>query len=570
MCPTKRNSTCRIALHKWRGCPIRIGLSVDNASRSFQIVPIDAGDIEGFVIEGPYAHRLCCAADIVLDLDASLSRLVQRGHPVRLWVKRPRPKLPCRLVGVEQAALTRPRVEELIAPLLFDSNPGSRLRPFQEFGVQWLINHKCGILADDMGLGKTAQALRALLELVKSGAIRSAVVICPKSLHANWEAECDRWAPELTVVRVVPSKEDSNAVWAAIVDRSHVIITSYEQLRPIPLSLAKARLGLVIADEAHRLRRSQAQVVKSFRLLKAERIWALTGTPIERHELDLATLLSLLEPTRFSIQSASVVQDLRVQARPYLLRRLKQDMLSELPDIIDTKEPVELTDKQERAYNLAKSKPLSKDIGEVLQRFNLMRSICDMEPKSESSSKLDRIVEILQAVDGLDEKAVVFSYHLRPLEVLAKRLARHHPQIEVVTLTGKLTSDERVRVLQEFKSHKRIVALLCSSRVGGEGLTLTEANHVIFINEWWNPSANDQARDRVVRLGQERMVHVHRFRCKGTIEETLEQILERKSETFADVVDALVTKPKHFDSDSTKAVATELRNALLVPNSPTH
>ena len=482
-------------------------------------------------------------------------------------VKCPRPRQPRRIESASQGALHRPLIEELIVPLVFEISPHDSLRPFQEFGVRWLVERKAGILADDMGLGKTAQALRALQELVISGTIRSAVVICPKSLLANWEAECRRWVPELAAVRVVPIRTESNEVWSAILGRSHIIITSYQQLRPLPKSLAEASFNLVIADEAHRLRRAESKVVKSFRHLKAERIWALTGTPIERHEVDLATLLSLLEPTRFSLRSASAgIQELRRQARPYLLRRLKRHMLGELPEVIDTKEIIELTDRQERAYESARSKPLSDDIGEILQRFNLMRSICDLEPKSGSSCKLDRIVEILQAVEAVEEKAVVFSYLLRPLEVLASRLTRNHPQLGAVTLKGTLTNDERVRILREFKSEKRIVALLCSSRVGGEGLTLTEANHVIFINEWWNPSANDQARDRVVRIGQERIVHVHRFRCKGTIEESLERILRRKSETFANVVDALVTKSQHVDSESTKSLATDLRNAITHNN----
>lgn len=570
MCPTNLSSGNRIVVHKWHGRPLGVRLFGDNASLSFQITPLDEDEVELSAINSLDAHRIRYAAEIVLNLDTATARLVQHGQSARLLVKRSRRTPPCTLVSADQAYLKRPRVEELIAPLLFNSDVRYRLRPFQEYGVQWLIEHKSAILADDMGLGKTAQSLRALEQLVRSGAIRCAVVICPKSLLANWEAECSRWVPDLTVVRVVPTKDESNAVWSAIVDRSHIIVTSYEQLRPLPQFLADAKLGLVVADEAHRLRRSQAKVVKSFRLLRSERIWALTGTPIERHELDLATLLSILEPTRFSIHSASIgFQELRGQARPFLLRRLKQDMLSELPDVIDTKELVELTNEQARAYNLARSKPLSKDIGEILQRFNLMRSICDLEPKSESSCKLDRIVEILQAVKGLKEKAVVFSYLLRPLEVLAKRLSTTHTGIGAVTLTGKLTGDERARALQEFKSQSGIVALLCSSRVGGEGLTLTEANHVIFVNEWWNPSANDQARDRVVRFGQERIVHVHRFRCKGTIEESLEQILKRKSETFTAVVDALVTKSQHIDRQSRMLVATELRKALLETSSAT-
>ena len=204
-------------------------------------------------------------------------------------------------------------------------------------------------------------------------------------------------------------------------------------------------------------------------------------------------------------------------------------------------------------------------MGEALHRLTILRSICDVEPESGASAKLDRILEILQVVQDAGEKAVVFSYLLRPLEVLLARMAQERPPLGAVTLTGKLEVAERTRVIQRFKSDDNVVALLCSSRVGGEGLTLTEANHVIFINEWWNPSANAQARDRVVRMGQERVVHVHRFRCKETIEEVLDQILARKSETFANIVDALATGAQLNVTESNEFLSEILGEISLFP-----
>lgn len=525
--------------------------------RLFEVALADGGhsdhDRES---EDMFVWKLRRAASTILELDARFADTVTQGKVAELAVRRSFSHPATRPRNATEAVALRPLVEDLIAPLLFESTSKPSLRPFQEYGVQWLLDRRARILADDMGLGKTAQALRALEELVETGTVRSAIVVCPKSLLANWEAECKRWVPGLTVVSVVPTKDEANEVWSAVLGRSHVIITSYEQLRLPARPLASARLELVIADEAHRLRRSQAKLVKSFRRLQTQRMWALTGTPIERHEADLATLMSLLEPTRFSARLGAIeFAELRAQARPYLLRRLKQDVLQELPAVIDTKEIIELSDRQQRAYGLVRSKPLARDAGDVLQRFGRLRSICDVDPDSDSSSKLDRIVEILQTVRDAKEKAVVFSYLLGPLEVLSKRLVGE--DLGAVTLTGLSTTDERQRLLRRFKSDESIVVLLCSSRVGGEGLTLTEANHVIFVNEWWNPSANAQARDRVVRLGQDRVVHVHRFRCKGTIEECLEQILRRKREAFANVVDALVSGATLADSESNEVLSDE-------------
>lgn len=510
------------------------------------------------------SNKLCSAARTLLELDATRARVLKQGKVVRIRVNEPHARYSSRLSNASQAMALRPAVQDLIAPLLFDKTTQSKLRPFQLSGIRWLMNHRVGILADDMGLGKTAQALISAEKLIFQGTIRSTLVICPKSLLANWESECVRWVPNLTVVRVMPQRNQSDKVWAAILGRSHIIITSYEQLRTLPTPLLSASLDLVIADEAHRLRRSQAKLVRSFRLLTMERMWALTGTPIERHEVDLATLLSLLEPTRFSAETADLsLPDLRSQARPYILRRLKRDVLTELPQVIDTTETLELTPEQKQTYSSILSKPMSMDVSEVLKRFTLLRSTCDYDPRTSSSSKLDRIVEILNSIREAEEKAVVFSYLLYPLEILESRLKHMDSGQHSVVLTGKTSTKDRELVLRKFKNDKNISFLLCSSRVGGEGLTLTEANHVLFVNEWWNPSANSQARDRVVRLGQERIVHIHRFRCEGTIEESLERILRRKNEAFTNILDAMAIGETLETSRYMELLGNEIREELL-------
>lgn len=555
----------QMLVHEWEGNVLGIRVTSRDNSGLLEIARLNGDISHEFESDGLDARKFRRAATIALELDATLARLVGQGRIARLEIRRSRATPPSRPRNAEEAMNQRPCVEELIAPLLLDAIPGPPLRPFQEFGVEWLAGRPAGILADDMGLGKTVQALRALEKLVVQGTIRTALVVCPKSLLANWEAECLRWVPELTAVRVVPPKDESDDVWSAILSRSHIIITSYEQLRRLPNPLASARIELVIADEAHRLRRSQAKLVKVFRLINAERIWALTGTPIERHEGDLATLLSLLEPARFSAKSAATEYlDLKSQARPYLLRRLKDDVLEELPDVIDKKEVVDLTPQQHQAYVSVCSKPFSSDKTDVLSRLTLLRSICDMDPTTGASTKLDRAVEILETIRKAGEKAVVFSYLLQPLNMLAERLARMRPSLRTISLTGELSGRERERVLRDFKSDESIVALLCSSRVGGEGLTLTEANHVIFINEWWNPSTNAQSRDRVVRIGQERIVHVHRFRCRETIEEVLDRILSRKNETFSNIVDALA-QGKDLTTSQSKDVLREAMERFPVP-----
>ena len=552
------------ALLCWDAMPICVDLrntgnslilEIDPQRGQDSIAPTHIGSVE----PGSHAARLFAAAAIVLELDASIARSVRQGSTAQLNIRPPRPSTSRTIISAEDAAALRPSVEELIAPLLFGSLPHPPLRPFQDFGIKWLLERRVAILADDMGLGKTAQALLALQKLVTNGTIRGALVVCPKSLVANWENECTKWTPALTVLRSAPHKANATQVWRSVLGRSHVIVANYEQLRPLPHALRVSHLDLLIADEAHRLRRSQAQLVKAFRGIKCSRFWAMTGTPIERDTLDLATLLSLLEPTRFSMRSTTVKSELKSLARPYILRRLKTDVLSELPRVIDTKETIELSSAQQRSYSAVQEKALSPDSNGILQRLLLLRSICDVDLESNSSTKLDRIVQILHMIQDLGEKAIVFSHMLRPLQLLSHRLSRHQPCVPTLSLTGQMAAEARTGVLRRFKSDDRVVALLCSSRIGGEGLTLVEANHVIFVNEWWNPSANSQARDRVVRLGQKRVVHVHRFRCKNTVEELLDLILERKERTFADIVDGLAREVRLEGFDAEEAMNAALR-----------
>lgn len=548
----------------WEGKRLYAKLESGSNRRVLEIALDSSSTDTCYAKEHPEDRMLCLVSQIVLESNVNYVRQISQGEIARVLVNEPSTRPISRIRNTDQAMALRPTIEELIAPLIFEQNTRPKLRPFQDIGVKWLVNRSVGILADDMGLGKTVQALVAVKELLVNGHIRFAVVICPKSLLANWETECSRWVPMLTVLSVEPPRNQSSDVWKAILKRSHLILTSYEQVRVLPDHLTSSNFELIVADEAHRLRRSQAKLVKSFRRLKSNRFWALTGTPIERHESDFATLLSLLEPTRFSVLSAARgFSDFKAQARPYVLRRLKKDVLSELPDVIDTTETIELTTQQWSSYSAIRSKPLSQDDGEVLKRFTLLRSVCDIEPISGSSAKLDRIVEILQAVQDSGEKVVVFSYLLKPLKLLEKRLASGDTKVSSLLLTGELSTTERDRIIKNYRNDDSIVALLCSSRVGGEGLTLTEANHVVFLNEWWNPSANSQARDRVVRLGQKRIVHIHRFRCRGTIEELLEQILRRKKEAFTKIVDALVVGEDLTDYRVNELLDRDIRDVLV-------
>lgn len=488
------------------------------------------------------ADRLRLAAEWALSLDAQQQRLVESGEQVRVVVPEARPVRPGRALRPTLAEYRRLRlgVGELVLPVLLDPPGLEALYPFQRDGVRWLLERDGAILADDMGLGKTVQVVTALRLLFNRGAIRTVVVVCPKGLLATWEREFSKWAPEIGVAVLTPPRSLREDAWRAVAGRRHVLLTNYEHLRTPPEVLKRNPPEVVVADEAHRLRRRGAKVTGGAAQLRPQRFWALSGTPLERAPDDLATLLALVAPTRFSPSDARLhPSSLRSRAREFVLRRRKREVLDQLPPVRDTTEHLALTAGQERAYRRALREPAPP--GDELALLTRLLTICDFDPETKESSKLERILSQLDRVRGEGEKAVVFSHRLEPLHALRRRLTETCGEGAGLLLVGEMGAEERERALDRFRNDERAVALLASTRIGGEGLTLTEANHVFLFNQWWNPSTNDQARDRVVRIGQRRSVRVVRFCCRDTIEEGLERILERKRELFDDLVDRLAT-----------------------------
>lgn len=434
----------------------------------------------------------------------------------------------------------RPAATDLIRPLLLEPPVRDELFPYQREGADWLKAHETGVLADDMGLGKTLQTISATRELINSGEVPWGVVVAPRSVLATWEDEIARWAPELTRIRVTPTGVVRQEAWETLVGRVHILLTNYEQLRTVPDALADSEIPLLIADEAHRLRNAGSQISSGLRNLKFRRFWALTGTPIERDSEDLATLMSFVEPRRFSPDDSRLPASvLRGRAKQYILRRRKVDVLQDLPEVLERREVLDLLPAQRSAYNDALRRVSARRYSpdDTLRLLGELRQICDFDPMTKASCKVERICEIVGDIQVAGEKAVVFSTLVEPLQLLDRALKKSGIPSEV--FTGQLGSSERDKLISRFRSDEGPTALLATTWVAGVGLTLTEANHVVFLNEWWNPSTNDQARDRVVRIGQQRGVQVYKFRCRGTVEEAVERVLSRKEALFEGIVDRL-------------------------------
>jgi SNF2 family DNA or RNA helicase len=406
------------------------------------------------------------------------------------------------------------------------------LLPFQSFGVDWLFSKDRALLADDMGLGKTFQALAAISKVIFAGDITRVLVICPRSLVFTWYSEIRKWTPYLSATAVIPAGNAAKSVWSSRTGKAQIIITSYEQLRANSAHMVD-QAELVICDEAHKLRNRSSNLSQSFRMLKPKKVWFLSGTPVERDSEDFATLFSLLLPKIFTPADHKLGVDiLKMRAKPYLLRRRKEEVLNELPPMIERQEFLELSKEQRHSYNAV----ISESNTPILVKFGKLRHICDLDPTTNASTKLERISEILDEILNLGEKAVVFSYWRKPLTALSAALEQ-----KKVGSTQMLTSEmglvARETAIKNFKENN--VILLASAKIASEGLTLVEANHAIFINRWWNPSSNEQARDRIRRLGQQRTTYMYAFTTIDTIEEKLDLILDKKEITTEDLVNAM-------------------------------
>jgi SNF2 family DNA or RNA helicase len=421
-------------------------------------------------------------------------------------------------------------LSELLKVHFVKTNP-IPLMPFQKRGVDWLLASPKRLLADDMGLGKTIQTIAGIDSLIEENLAARILIIAPRSLLLNWMNEFKKWTPNLCVTVLNPNSSNMRTIWPLRIGKSHVVITSFEQLRICYKEITNA-FDLIVVDEAHKIRNSDSGISKAFKTLKAHRTWFLTGTPVERDAEDLATLLSLLDPSRFSIKDENLgLGLLRHRADEFLLRRIKADVLNELPSVSYRHEVLNLTDEQIIAYQNEVSKPNKN----VLYKLGRLMQICDMDQASGASSKIDRIVELINQISDLDERCVIFSFWKSPLLRLADVMNENNMPFQL--LTADMSLYKRQQTVENFRSGSG--SLLASGRIASEGLTLIEANHAIFLNRWWNPSANSQAEDRIRRIGQTKKTEVYTFTMSNTVESVLDRILENKESTINTLIEML-------------------------------
>lgn len=453
-------------------------------------------------------------------------------------------------------------IEELItAPKVLNAN----LRSYQLMGYKWLtLLDKYGlggILADDMGLGKTVQMLAVVLSYIENAKNpKPSIVVCPSSLTLNWENEINKFAPSIKTLIIHGNSEERAKQIKSILDYQ-IIVTSYDSLkRDVDIyEEQNIEFKYIIADEAQYIKNNNTQNAKTIKVIHSETRYALTGTPIENSLSELWSIFDFIMPgyllsyKKFKEQyEIPIAKDndiecmnrLKMMIEPFVLRRIKKEVLTELPDKTVTVLNNEMQDEQLKIYAsyIARAKEEAiREIGEngfersqikILALLMRLRQICChpslfLNNYHGESSKMNQCMEVIKDAILAGHKILLFSGYTSMFEILERELKRE--KIKYSKLTGQTKVGDRIKLVDEFNEDEEIKVFLISLKAGGTGLNLIGADVVIHYDPWWNLSAENQATDRTYRIGQKNNVQVYKLITKNSIEEKIYELQQKKA-----------------------------------------
>ena len=441
------------------------------------------------------------------------------------------------------------------------------LRDYQKYGYKWLKyltdNNLGACLADDMGLGKTLQAI-ALLSNLHEEKKKKSMVIMPKSLIYNWENEIKKFAPKLKVGVYYGINRDFSSL-----KKVDIILTTYGTIRNDIENLLEHKFDLLILDESQNIKNINSQTTKAVLLLNAKKRVALSGTPIENNLLELYSLFRFLNPEMFgSVQrftnsyilpiqkysDTSTIEELKKKIYPFLLRRVKKEVLEDLPDKIEKLVYVDMNDEHRRFYEerrkyyyslLEKNTSSQGNFDKffVLQAINELRHIVsspELETKKIISSKKEVLIEnVIEAIEN-NHKVLVFVNYLSSIESICDSLKEN--KIKYLKMTGQ--TKDRQNLVDKFQSDSRYKVFVMTLKTGGVGLNLVSADTIFIYDPWWNTTVENQAIDRAYRLGQDKTVFAYKMIMRNTIEEKILKLQEIKNKLLDDLIseDNLSTK----------------------------
>jgi len=441
------------------------------------------------------------------------------------------------------------------------------LRDYQKYGYKWLKyltdNSLGACLADDMGLGKTLQAI-ALLSKLHEEKKKKSMVIMPKSLIYNWENEIKRFSPKLKVGIYYGINRDFS-----LLKKVDIILTTYGTIRNDIENLLEQKFDLLVLDESQNIKNINSQTTKAVLLLNAKKRVALSGTPIENNLLELYSLFRFLNPEMFgSVQEftndyivpiqkysdISTIEELRKKIYPFLLRRVKKEVLADLPDKIEKLVYVDMNDEHRRFYEerrkyyyslLEKNTSSQGNFDKffVLQAINELRHIVsspELESKKIISSKKEVLIEnVIEAIEN-NHKVLVFVNYLSSIESICDSLKEN--KIKYLKMTGQ--TKDRQNLVDKFQNDSRYKVFVMTLKTGGVGLNLVSADTIFIYDPWWNTTVENQAIDRAYRLGQDKTVFAYKMIMRNTIEEKILKLQEIKNKLLDDLIseDNLSTK----------------------------
>ena len=458
------------------------------------------------------------------------------------------------------------------------------LRNYQETGFQWLKTldeyQLGGILADDMGLGKTLQLISTILSYVEENDnTKPSLVICPSSLTLNWLNEIKKFAPILTVLDINGNAQERiNKINE--IPNYNVIIVSYDILkRDIEIYKEKKyQFKYIIADEAQYIKNNNTQNFKAIKEIEAETHFALTGTPIENSLSELWSIFDFVMPgylfgyKKFKElyetpivknEDKTAMKKLKMLIEPFILRRIKEDVLTELPDKTITILNNEMEDEQRKIY-MSYMTQVKREIEDeiavngfeksqikILSLLMRLRQICChpalfIENYTGGSSKLTQCIQIIKDAIESGHKILLFSGYTSMFDIIENELEKEN--IKYYKLTGQTKVSERIKLVDEFNENQEVKVFLISLKAGGTGLNLIGADMVIHYDPWWNLSAENQATDRTYRIGQKRNVQVYKLITKNSIEEKIYELQQKK----AKLIDNMLSTKETFISKLSK------------------
>ncbi|HIW12354.1 MAG TPA: DEAD/DEAH box helicase [Candidatus Salinicoccus stercoripullorum] len=449
------------------------------------------------------------------------------------------------------SSIKAPETGEIRIPERLDAD----LRNYQETGFKWLKSLSRygigGILADDMGLGKTLQTITYVLSEMEDGTDRPFLIVTPASLTYNWKNEFDTFAPDTEVTVVAGNAAERKAILESD-DRPDVYITSYHTLRQ-DLEHYRMTFHAMILDEAQAIKNHRTKIAQAVRSVSASRRFALSGTPVENSVDELWSVFQAIMPGFLPDLKAfrsTPPETISRLVRPFIMRRVKEDVLTELPDKIETVHYTELRQEQKKLY-LAYLEKIQKETADALAGEGLnkgrmkilagltrLRQLCChpslfIDEYDGASGKMEALFEIIETALGNKQRMLIFSQFPSMLKIIHEQLRANGR--DAYFLDGSTPSQERVRLVESFNSGDEDIFLI-SLKAGGTGLNLTGADTVILYDLWWNPAVEEQAIGRAHRMGQKKSVQVLRLIAQGTIEEKINTLQQQKKEMIDQII----------------------------------